>query len=134
PGRPAEPLAPTAPSDGFVFISYARENKAAGLVLAAELRRNNIPYWFDEEKLGGGDLYDAKIQRNIRNCFAFVPLISNETESRVTGYVFREWKWAVECSTKMPPNRTFFFPLLLDDLAIGELKQMPEEMREGIHI
>lgn len=119
---------------GAVFISYASEDRDAALALATMLERHNIDAWLDKHRLVGGDHYDTKIRKNIERCDAFVPLISRSTEARNQGYVFKEWGWAVTHHQNLPPNRKFFFPVVLDDTAARDTDHVPQAMRQGIHI
>ena len=55
-----------------------------------------IEVWFDRDELRGGDSWDQKIRRQIRECALFVPLISAQTQGRGEGYFRREWKLGAE--------------------------------------
>ena len=71
--------------------------------------------WYDESELGGGELWDQKIRRQIRECDYFMPLISAQTEARHEGYFRREWRLAVERTLDMADDHPFLLPILIDD-------------------
>jgi hypothetical protein len=82
-------------SNNAVFLSYAAQDAAAAQRLCATLRAAGIEVWFDQSELSGGDAWDQKIRREIRDCALFIPIISANTQARLEGYFRREWKLAV---------------------------------------
>ena len=58
-----------------VFLSYAREDTAAAQRIAEAMRSHGVEVWFDQNELRGGDAWDAKIKRQIRECALFMPLL-----------------------------------------------------------
>ena len=70
-------------SDPFkaVFLSYASQDVAAGLRLCDALRVAGVEVWFDQNELTGGDVWDAKIRKQIAECALFVPVISAATQA-----------------------------------------------------
>jgi hypothetical protein len=74
-----------------VFISYASQDAVAATRICAALRQAGIEVWFDQSELRGGDVWDQRIRREIRDCSLFVPVISANTASRREGYFRLEW-------------------------------------------
>lgn len=112
-GSPAEaPPPPTAPT---VFLSYASEDRQTAQVLRDALPSLGLEVWYDESALTGGDAWDQKIRRQIRECDYFMPLISARTEARPEGYFRREWRLAVERTLDMADDHTFLLPVVVDD-------------------
>jgi TolB-like protein/Tfp pilus assembly protein PilF len=105
-----EPGSPKA-----VFLSYAREDTASALRIAEALRSHGVEAWFDQNELRGGDAWDQKIRRQIRECALFMPIISVHTQSRHEGYFRREWKQAVERTHDMAEGVPFVMPVVVDD-------------------
>ncbi len=105
---------PATTPPAAVFLSYAREDSEAARRIADALRAFGVEVWFDQAELHGGDAWDAKIRKQIRECALFVPMISATTEARREGYFRREWKLAVERSYDMAASRTFLLPVVLD--------------------
>ena len=100
---------------GAVFLSYAREDGEAARHIAEALRAFGVEVWFDMSELRGGDVWDAKIKKQIRECTLFLPIISANTQAREEGYFRREWKMAVDRTHDMAENRAFIVPVIVDD-------------------
>ena len=118
------PLAPAA-----VFLSYAREDMAAAKRLAAALEAAGIEVWIDQVELRGGDAWDAKIKKQIRECALFVPVISAHTQSRGEGYFRREWNLATQRLLDMAPGRPFLLPVVIDGTPENEALVTEEFLR-----
>ncbi len=104
--------APRAPT---VFLSYASEDREAARRIGAALPGYGIEVWYDESELGGGDAWDQKIRRQIRECDYFMALVSAHTEARREGYFRREWRLAVERTLDMADDHPFLLPVTIDD-------------------
>ena len=98
-----------------VFVSYASQDRDAALLIRDILASAGIDGWCDESELAGGDAWDQKIRRQIRECDYFMPVVSRQTEARHEGYFRREWRLAVERSLDMADDRTFLLPVVIDD-------------------
>jgi hypothetical protein len=98
-----------------VFLSYASEDRSAAQALKQALSTYGLDVWYDESGLDGGDAWDQKIRRQIRECDFFMPLISAQTEARPEGYFRREWRLAVERTLDMADDHTFLLPVVIDD-------------------
>ena len=83
--------------------------------LGAILPSYGLEVWYDESELGGGDLWDQKIRKQIRECDYFMPLVSAQTEARREGYFRREWRLAVERTLDMADDHLFLLPIVIDD-------------------
>jgi hypothetical protein len=105
-------MAATRPT---IFISYASEDLAAVLPLRDALASAGLDVWLDENELGGGDAWDQKIRRQIRECDYFMPVISATTERRKEGYFRREWRLAAERTLDMADDVMFLLPVAIDD-------------------
>ena len=90
-----------------VFLSYASQDSEAARRICEALRAGGVEVWFDQSELRGGDVWDRKIRRQIRECALFVPIVSANTQSRLEGYFRREWRLAVERMYDMAAERTF---------------------------
>ncbi len=105
--------APATPKP-TLFISYASEDREAARRLRDTLAAAGLDVWYDESELGGGDAWDAKIRRQIRECDYFMPVISANTERRKEGYFRREWRLAVERTLDMADDVMFLLPVCID--------------------
>ncbi|HJZ75718.1 MAG TPA: toll/interleukin-1 receptor domain-containing protein [Vicinamibacterales bacterium] len=108
---------------GAIFISYGRENLAAVERLHSAIESLGGDVWFDKTELSAGDEWEKKIlpqiQRDVR---LFVPVISDRTAQRHEGYVFREWREALERSRKIV-GRRFIVPIVVDPDFTGDLQR-----------
>src|SRR3984893_13645109 len=110
----ADPVAPDRPRP-TVFLSYASEDRQAAQAIRDALPALGLEAWYDESALNGGDAWDQKIRRQIRECDFFMPLVSAQTEARHEGYFRREWRLAVERTLDMADDHTFLLPIVIDD-------------------
>jgi hypothetical protein len=115
--NPPEQAAASPPAGkGSIFISYVREDADAARRLSAALADIGGDVWLDERRLHPGDRWEEEILASIRReVRLFLPVISSQTESREEGYVFKEWREAVERAKGIPPGgRRFIFPVVID--------------------
>jgi TIR domain/SIR2-like domain len=110
-------LAPSEEAQGnTVFISYAREDRAAAVEIKDALQAEKIPVWFDDSDIRAGDSYETKIKRAILGSLLFVPVISEHTVTVDRPRTFwAEWNYAIERSRYFPRNRNFILPVAIDD-------------------
>jgi TolB-like protein len=109
-----------------VFLSYASEDRQAARLIGEALPAHGLEVWFDESELGGGDIWDQKIRRQIRECDYFMALVSARTEARHEGYFRREWRLAVERSLDMADDYLFLLPVVIDD-TVESRARVPEK-------
>jgi TIR domain len=98
-----------------VFLSYASQDREAARLLRDALPSFGLEVWHDESELGGGEAWDQKIRRQIRECDYFMPLVSAQTQARLEGYFRREWRFAVERTLDMADDHLFLLPIVIDD-------------------
>ena len=103
----------TEPSHA-VFLSYASQDAHAAQKICEAFRAAGIEVWFDQSELRGGDVWDHRIRREIRDCALFIPVISANTASRHEGYFRLEWDLADKRTQMMARNRVFIIPVCLD--------------------
>lgn len=97
-----------------IFLSYASEDREPARSIGDSLAKLGIDVWLDESELGGGDAWDQKIRKQIRECDYFMPIISARTEGRHEGYFRREWRLAVERTLDMADDHLFLLPVVID--------------------
>ena len=100
---------------GAVFLSYASQDAGAAKKICDALRAAGVEVWFDQNELVGGDAWDAKIRKQIKECALFVPIISAATQARREGYFRLEWRLAVERMQHMDDDLPFLLPVVIDD-------------------
>lgn len=112
-----------------VFLSYASQDAEAVKRLCEALRAAGVEVWFDQNELVGGDAWDAKIRRQIKDCALFVPIISANTQARREGYFRIEWKLAAQRTHAMADGTPFLLPVVIDDTGEAEAL-VPAEFRD----
>lgn len=100
---------------GAIFLSYASQDAEAADRICEALRAAGVEVWFDQSELVGGDAWDAKIKRQIRDCALFLPVISERTQLRREGYFRLEWHLADERSRLIARGTPFLVPVVIDD-------------------
>ena len=136
--RGTAPAAATVTDDapaaggGSIFISYVREDIESARRLAAAIAQIGGDVWLDERRLQPGDRWEGEILASVRRGVRlFLPLVSQQTEAREEGYVFKEWAEAVERARGIP-NRRFIVPIVIDpgyDGNPGGFHNIPEAFR-----
>jgi TolB-like protein len=111
-----------------VFLSYASQDATAAHRLAEALRAGGVEVWLDTTGLRGGDAWDQKIKKQIRDCALFLPIISVTTQERDEGYFRREWRQAVDRTHDMAGRATFLIPVVIDDTNERDA-EVPDEFR-----
>jgi tetratricopeptide (TPR) repeat protein len=117
------------PPQGAVFLSYASQDAEAAKRICEALRGAGIEVWFDQSELRGGDAWDAKIRKQIKECALFVPVISAGAQARSEGYFRREWKLAVERTHDIADHIAFLLPVVLDATTDREA-HVPDKFRD----
>jgi TolB-like protein/Tfp pilus assembly protein PilF len=102
-------------SNKAVFLSYASQDAEAARRICEALRAAGVEVWFDQSELRGGDAWDQKIRRQIRDCALFIPIISSNTQARTEGYFRLEWRLADQRTHLMAQSRAFLVPVCVDD-------------------
>jgi tetratricopeptide (TPR) repeat protein len=103
-----------------VFVSYASQDAEVARRICDALRAAGVEVWFDQSELRGGDAWDAKIRKQIKDCALFVPVISGTTQARHEGYFRLEWHLAEQRSHLIARGRPFIVPIAIDDTTDAE--------------
>jgi TolB-like protein/cytochrome c-type biogenesis protein CcmH/NrfG len=103
----------TAPNRA-VFLSYASQDAEPAARICAGLRAAGVEVWFDQSELRGGDAWDQRIRRQIRDCVLFIPIISEHTQARAEGYFRLEWDLADQRTHMVSRNKPFIVPVCID--------------------
>jgi len=103
-----------------VFLSYASEDAQLAGRIADALKAAGIEVWFDQSELRGGDAWDLRIRREIRDCALFIPIISRAAKSRPEGYFRLEWRLADQRTQLMAKGRVFVLPVGIDETSAAE--------------
>jgi len=101
--------------DKAVFLSYASQDAESAKRICDTLRAAGVEVWFDQSELRGGDAWDVKIRKQIKECALFVPVISANTQARHEGYFRLEWHLAEQRSHLIARGRPFIVPVSVDE-------------------
>ena len=104
-----------APENKAVFLSYASQDAEPARRICETLRAAGVEVWFDQSELRGGDAWDAKIRKQIKECALFVPVISANTQARREGYFRLEWRLADQRTHLMSHDTPFIVPVVIDE-------------------
>lgn len=106
----------TVPRGTMFFISYSRQtDRHRAETLRQSLRNMGVTeneIWFDRQTIEPGNEYRRSILDGIRNCQYFLPLLSRSCNNRTEAFLFKEWEQADD---RLPMNREFLFPIIVDD-------------------
>ena len=119
---------PTDMEAGAIFISYASEDREAAFRLADRLTEAGLEVWVDHRIHPGND-YRHIIERNIRECCAFVPVLSRHTQTDDERWFRKEWAQACDrARLYFGTDRSFLFPVVVDDTPNNELSELRREI------
>lgn len=130
---------PTEMKKGFVFISYASEDKDAAFEIAIGLHNAGIPVWLDKARLKAGTEWEKALRIAIKQRAAlFLSVISpstesipavgdGETEKRI---VMRERQWA---ETLYEEGFVFYIPVFIGQGSISNRREPPKFRGEHCH-
>jgi TolB-like protein len=113
-----------------VFLSYASQDAEVARRICDGLRSGGIEVWFDQSELRGGDLWDQKIRRQIRDCGLFIAIISANSDARPEGYFRLEWKLAVDRSQLIADDEPFLLPVVVDGTQDATAR-VPDKFRQA---
>ncbi len=98
---------------GEIFISYSRKDSDFVDTLIGKLEEREFDVWLDREDIGGGAAWRAEISRAIRECDAFVVVLSTHSVDSIN--VTKELALADQ-------HKRRIIPILIEDCEI------PDEM------
>lgn len=113
-GRPNVTDEPT-----WVFVSYAKEDRAAAATLYERLRKDGLRPWLDEHDLLPGLDWDRHIRRAIREARFFLVLVSSRSVTK-RGYVNKEIAEALDVAEALPEGAVYVIPVRLEDVPVPE--------------
>ncbi len=112
---------PADMSSGSIFISYAHEDEQSAFRLADGLTAAGLEVWIDR-RLNPGDDFQNIISQYIRDCCAFVPLLSSNTQDDSPRWFRKEWAQAIQISSSyFGTDSSFLFPVVIDETPSNDL-------------
>ncbi len=125
---PSGEITPWIP--GSIFISHASEDHDAAFRLADELTKAGLEVWVDR-RLNAGDGFRDIINYHIRECCAFVAVLSQNTNNEDgPGRWFRdEWFQARDLNKRFTgTNRNFLFPAIIDETPSSDINAVRRDV------
>ena len=104
-----------------VFVSYCRDNKAQVKRLCDDLLRAGERIWWDQNIVGGQD-WKYAIRQAMRESYAILLCLSQESEDRTTSGIYPEALAAIAAYRQYPPNSIFLIPVRLSACSIPPIE------------
>jgi hypothetical protein len=124
---PSDAERPAEMARGSIFVSYASEDREAAFGLADAMTGAGLEVWVDR-RLHPGDDYRNIIERHIRECSAFLSVLSRHTQTEDKRWFRKEWAQACDLAKEyFGTESDFLFPVVVDDTPMGELNEMRRE-------
>lgn len=92
-----------------VFLSFAAQDAEFARRIAGALRAKGVEVWLDL-----GDAAEEKLRVQIDACGLFLPLISANSQTRLSGHFRVEWKVAAERLRTATTGGSFLLPIIID--------------------
>src|SRR5512143_2790548 len=96
-----------------LFLCYAHSDQQAVRVLYHRLVREGADVWLDEDKLIGGQDWEAEICRAVRESDVVMVCLSKQFNQ--AGFRQKEVKWALDTAMGQPEGEIFLIPARLEE-------------------
>src|SRR6185436_2055888 len=125
-GDHKEPRTPgnakTTEPESHVFISYVHDDFTAIQKLYHSLRENGVTVWLDRNDITPRTRWKRVIRKAIAEGGFFLACFSSTYTARAMTYMNEELAVAIDRLRKIPLDRCWFIPVLLDNCEIPELE------------
>ena len=82
-----------------------------------------------DRRINPGDDYRVLIERHIRECSAFVPVLSQNTQRDDARWFRREWELALQVAGYyFGTDRSFLFPVVVDGMPNADLIEFKRDV------
>ncbi len=105
-----------------IFINYVRENADIIEKICASLKRENIPYWIDREKINPGKLWKTSIREAIKKGSLFIACFSNESVNKSESVMNEELTIATDVLRKKQFDSGWLIPIKLNKCTIPDIE------------
>lgn len=100
-----------------IFVCHASEDKPVVRELCRQLAQDGFNPWLDEERLLGGQDWQAEITRAVRQAEVVLVCLSRNSMTK-RGFVQKEIRVALDTAEEFPDDRIFIIPYRLTNCAI----------------
>lgn len=104
-----------------VFLSYCRDNQTEAAQLYGELLSAGEQVWWDQKILGGQD-WNHEIRKAMKEAYAVVVCLSQETEARLKSGIYPELSDAIKVYREYRPGSIFLIPVRLSSCSIPDVE------------
>ena len=104
-----------------VFVSYCRDNKDDVAQLRNQLIAAGEKIWWDQDILGGQD-WKFEIRKAMKEAYAVVVCLSEETADRITSGIYPEVLDAIGAYREHAPGGIFLIPVRLSECEIPPIE------------
>ena len=111
-----------------IFISYASEDFEKAKEIYNLLKSLGANPWFDK-KLEGGELYERTIDKQIKECKRFMPILSQNTLTNERRYFKKEWTLSIEELPYRYGTR-YICPIVIDNINPFEEDRIPDQFKQ----
>ncbi len=126
---PSPPPPPASPK-GAVFLSYAKEDRAAVEKIKSALVAAGVDVFVDYEALQYGQDYELVLERSINEACLFIAVVSRHSLTEKQRYVYYEWRLAIRRALRKSFLRdaSYLIPVIVDATPT-EQDGIPEEFQ-----
>jgi hypothetical protein len=104
-----------------IFLCYAHEDFERVHHLYTLLKNCGLRPWLDKYDITAGDIWPVAIEKAIRSADFFIASFSNASVKK-SGYVQREYRFALDTLLERPPGSIFVIPVRLEDCQLPDLR------------
>lgn len=112
-----------------IFISYASEDFEIAKEIYNLLKSLGANPWFDKKKLEGGELYERTIDKQIKECKRFMPILSQNTLTNERRFFKKEWTHSIEELPYRYGTR-YICPIVIDNINPFEEDRIPDQFKQ----
>lgn len=112
-----------------IFISYASEDFEKAERIYNLLKSLGANPWFDKKKLEGGELYERTIDKKIKECKRFMPILSQHTLTNERRYFKKEWTLSIEELPYRYGTR-YICPVVIDEINPFDEERIPDQFKQ----
>lgn len=105
-----------------VFVSYVRENQNVIDRICNHLKKNNIPYWLDREKIDPGKNWKTSIRNAIKKGSMFIACFSIESINKQESVMNEEISLAIDILRLKQFDSGWIIPLKLNECDIPDIE------------
>jgi len=98
-----------------IFISYAREDEQFAKKLYHDIKNNGYDPWFDQECLRGGENWEERIKKELKNSRFCLALLTKASISKERGYIHQERKIALKEHDFRPDTYNYLIPVRIEE-------------------